>query len=201
MSTKCFDVYRIPSKKAKDQASLMKFLCDLKKSYMDFLMSSITAERAELAIRFAEYDIEHDIMNAKAEFAHMDKGDYLYFRKYVKRASASDERGVEFDCSGDAFIIQHKGIALLWMFPGFELERFMRRNPLFKKMTNYSYSDQTDGFPSRVVNFWQSLFAERKTYRPTELGLKFSFWNDFTDLMEVASKLGKCYREKHPETK
>jgi hypothetical protein len=170
---------------------LMPFLNTMRADYLKFLKGRITPDSARHAIRYTE-----EILKKKRgshAFDNLNIGEDPYYRQYLLEQSATMERGVPFDCSGDGVVIVHRGITVLWLFPGCEMETFIRTYEPLKECEDYSWTNQCDEFPEFITEFWESLFDERKVSVPSNLGLRYDFWRPDSDAWNLAEKFAAAY--------
>ena len=192
MSTRCYNAYKLPTRITATPEKLMKFLNLVRKEYLEFLASRATADSAKWAISFVDDFLKNK--RRKANYDGLEVGDELYFRQFLVDQSSTFERGMPLDCSGNCVIVSHMGTTILWTFPGFEFNTFIRGCRHFKRFARYDYSNQADGFPKPITEFWETLFDERKESIPSNLGLTYEFWRD-DDAWDLARKFAKAYRE------
>lgn len=198
MSIRCRHVYQIPEQAAASQAGLMQFMCNLRKSYIGHLHSSVTPDgMAELVREIDDYWSKDG--GGMPEMANVCPKYAGYFYKYLKSACDTVTIGVPWDCSGYATVIEHHGITVMWMFPGLELERFLNRSELFSSLKRYDYTDQTDCPEQCIADFWNTLFEERGTTGRADLGLNFDFWSS-DELLPLARVMHGKYMERLGKT-
>lgn len=179
MSTRILDAYLYD----KPEDDLLLELNSIRDAYMAYLKADIKKDPNKWmrwGRHFADLDIE-DIE---------DEGDsFKRALRYIRYGFSTQQRGDPLDVAGDCVVVKHAGKIVLWLFPGWNFERFAKENGILQRIykNEYWWMDSADcewGTPeeeeayNRRGEFWESAFERFQTYVPSRMGLTYEFFTD-----------------------
>jgi hypothetical protein len=148
----------------------------------------------------------------------IDFGDHMYKRwakrgdrlldkaiRVIEKGMYDMQRGNPADFSGDCVVVRHQKKIVLWFFPGYRFDDFMKQNEIIKRLkkNDFSYMDGADcEFDSKQEEkdwnkrgkFWDSVFDKYKTSIASNIGLTYEFFRH-DDIWDVAYDLYQEYEK------
>ena len=124
--------------------------------------------------------------------------------RYIEKGLYTSERGNPLDVCGNVVVVRHRGKIVLWLFPGWNFEKFAEKNEILQRIMRNEYwwmdsadcewdtPEEEEAYNKRG-EFWDSAFEHFHTYIPSRMGLSYDFFSH-EDIFRIGDFLSMEYK-------